>query len=61
MDAGVEITEGVNEAGGKEVFDALALFGGEAGVMLVVFGASKVKRGVGGVKIATDDNGLVGI
>ena len=61
MDAGVEIAESVNEAGGEEVFDALAFFGGEAGVMFVVFGASKVKRGMGGVEIAADDNGFVGI
>lgn len=61
MDAGVEIAESVNEAGGEEVFDALALFGGEAGVMLVVFGAGEVKRGVGGVKITADDNGFVGV
>ena len=29
--------------------------------MLVVFGAGKVKRGVGGVKITADDNGFVGV
>ena len=61
MDAGVEIAESVNEAGGEEVLDALAFFGGEAGVMFVVFGAGKVEWGVGGVKIAADDDGLVGI
>ena len=61
MDAGVEIAESVNEAGGEEVLDTLAFFGGEAGVMFVVFGAGKVKRGVGGVKIAADDNGFVGV
>ena len=61
MDAGVEIAESVNEAGGEEVFDALALFGGEAGVMFVVFGTGEVKRSVGGVKITADDNGFVGV
>lgn len=58
LESGIEITEGVDEAGGEEIFDSLTFLFGESGVMLVVFRAGKVERGVGDVEIATNNDRL---
>lgn len=58
LEGGVEIAEGVDEAGGKEVFDSLAFFVGEPGVMFVVFRAGEIERSVRDVEIATYNDRL---
>lgn len=58
LEGGIEIAEGVDEAGGEEIFNSLAFFFGESGVMLVVFRAGEVERSVGDVEIAANNDGL---
>ncbi len=58
LEGRVKIAEGVDEAGGEEIFDSLAFLFGESGVMLVVFRAGEVERGVGDVEIAANNDGF---
>ena len=56
LEGRVEVAESVDETSAEEIFNSLTFFVGEAGVVSVVIGASKVEWGVRDIEIAADNN-----
>ena len=58
---GVEVAEGVGEAGREQHAELFALLIGEAGVFVVGVGVFEVDLLMGHVHVAADDHGLLGV
>lgn len=56
--ARMEKTESVDKTGISQIGDSLSLLFGIAGILFVFLWASEVDDGMGGVKIATNDDGF---
>lgn len=57
---GMEVTEGVGEAGGKEVCHTASFFIGEAGIFMVGGGVGDIDVFVGHVQVAAENHRLFG-
>lgn len=58
---GVQLTEAVHEAGLQQLAEALALLGGEAGVLLVSFGVLQIDLLVGDVQVSAQHHRLLDV